>query len=374
MQLPPAELRLCLFELARVLHPHGLLYLEESEPDAHRELLAMTGLTAVEVVEAEQAGRLAALGLTVQAQPSVLRARRPLPAHAHDPSPDPAELAARIEQARQPRTEVTYAIPVHDEEPRLPRFLASLEACSNAMDSSREFVFVTNGCTDRSAEVIDSWIPQSKTSTRRIDSDLGIVPAFRAALGARRLTGLVGKLDADLLLDPHTLDLLEAQIGLDDLLQVAYAEPLPLDRANSYNAAEHEPELLSKRLFYAGKACVMRPSVPLARWLEPLWRVARAEDILLSFAFAFAHGLDAIARARHAVVYTKTVGTFDDLVKQQERSTSDVQRLCKAFPPFVALNEVFQQEVRSAAFGSVLAEANSMAAYTDEWTRLASTK
>lgn len=357
-----------------MLHPEGVLYLEEGEHETHRAALEAVDLTNIGTVEPDQAGRLASLRLTAGTQPRVLRARRGLPAHTHDGPLDPADFRSRIQRARRDGMTVTYAIPVRDEEPRLPRFLTSLAACSNAIGSAREFIFVTNGCTDRSAELIDAQIANSDLPMSRIDSAPGIVPAFQAALAARRMSGLVGKLDADLLLEPHTLDLLEAQLSLDDRLQVTYAEPLPADERNPFNAPEHDPALLSKRLFYTGKACVMRPEVPLARWLEPLWEAARAEDILLSFAFVFAHGLDSIGRARHAVVYTKTVGTFDDLVRQQERSMSDVRRLCDAFPPFAALSEVFDQEIRSVSYGSTLAKASSLAGYTDEWTRLASTK
>jgi glycosyltransferase involved in cell wall biosynthesis/SAM-dependent methyltransferase len=269
----------------------------------------------------------------------------------------------------------TFVVPVHNEAKNLPHFLAFLENSQNQTDTQREFIFVVNGCTDGSEDIIRKYLEQSFLNARVVTSETGIIPAFKKGVEERTLQGFIGKLDADAVLHPHALDLMQMNLVENGKLQVTYAESTPLDSQSIYNQAEHNPILRSKRLYYHGRTSLYRedPFLELAeREIPP---ELKAEDIFLSFYYTYFYGLNSVAPTPHALVYAKTVGNFEDLVHQVSRSGSEIERVYKAYPPFSILGKVLEREVYPGQYRSLTDRARGEAANNvAEWTRLGSTK
>ena len=369
-----------LAEMQRVLHPDGVLYLvlpaNFGAPIAALRNLGFDVITTSS--PAAHRTRADSLALILPSDSVVVTARRPFQPHAHDSPFGTRTFRARVESVVRsagfaPR-DVSYVIPVRNESPRLPYFLSFLEVCTNVLGSNREFIFVTNGCTDDSDVVIDCYLAETSLAAHRVSSEPGILPAILAGTRCRSLDGLIGKLDADTILHPQVLDLLESHLLSDDRLQVVYGEPTAVDAQGPFNEADHVPAVLSKRLYFTAKASLLREDFLSRSELAQVRRGVCAEDIFLSFYLAFYYGLESISRAPGALVYSKTVGTFEDVVRQQSRSASDITRLMAAFPPFGMLQEVFEQQVRSVEYAALLQQANASAGYVDEWTRIPSTK
>jgi SAM-dependent methyltransferase len=273
-------------------------------------------------------------------------------------------------------TPTSFVIPVHNEARNLPHFLAFLENASNQLCAEREFIFVVNGCTDNSEQIIRDYLGGSYVNGRVVRiSDRGIVPAFKAGIQDRRLNGFVGKLDADTVLHPHTLDLMQMFLSENDGVQVTYAEPTPLDGQGEYNRAEHNPIMRSRRLYYHGRTSLYRGN-PMAELTDQdVPSELKAEDIYLSFFYAYFHGLGSMARTPHALVYSRTVQNFEDLVAQASRSKSEIGRVYAAYPPFRTLGGVLERAVYSRQYRSVTQRASEQATDgVNEWTRLRTTK
>lgn len=269
----------------------------------------------------------------------------------------------------------SFVIPVYNEAKNLPHFLAFLENAENQTGTEREFVFVVNGCTDNSEHIIRRYLAQSYLNARIISSDRGIIPAFKAGLEDRQLDGYVGKLDADTILHPHTLDLMQMHLTDNEGAEVTYAEPTPLDGQSDYNQAEHNPILRSKRLYYHGRTSLYRHNPLEGLKDQNIPADLKAEDIFLSFYYAYFHGLDSISRTPHALVYGRTTRTFEDLVTQVSRSKSEISRIYEAYPPFKILGKVLEREVYPGAYRSVTEQAMGQAVDTvDEWTQIRNTK
>lgn len=268
----------------------------------------------------------------------------------------------------------TFVVPVRDEQDNLQKFFAFLEGATNHLQSEREFIAVVNGCTDQSERIARSIARRSSLDLRVITSTAGIVPALAAGITARRLHGFVGKLDADIIVHPLMLDALEHDLLSRRHLKVTHAEPLPADAFCEFSAPDHRLDLVSRRLYFNGKASLYRsdpfgwPTIP------SLLPFVRAEDILLSFYAAHYHGHDAIGLARNAVCYQRTVGTFPDLVRMLSRTRSEINRILQAEPKFAALTHLFDQRSFSPSWSQLVGRAAEEVVECDEWLRLPSTK
>lgn len=257
------------------------------------------------------------------------------------------------------RTPSSYVIPVHNESKNLPHFLSFLENIANQLDTEREFIFVVNGSTDDSEEIIQSYIPESYLKMKIKHSDTGIMQAFEAGIEAREYDGFVGKLDVDTILHPHSLDLMEMNLTEKSELQATYAEPTPFDAQQLYNEAEHNPLIRSKRLYIHGRSSLYRGD-PFAELNDrSVIQKLSAEDIFLSFYLAYHFGLDSMASTPHALVYSKTVISYDDLVKQLSRNASEMQRVFDVFPPFRSLDKLLQREIYPGPYQEVIFDAKT---------------
>ncbi len=307
----------------------------------------------------------------------VSASREKLPQTVDAPLPERAfrEKCKDFCEAHPEVPPASFVIPVHNEAKNLRHFLAFLENAENQIGAKREFVFAVNGCTDNSEQIIREYLEGSYLNGRVITSEKGIVPAFKAGIRDRKLDGFVGKLDADTVLHPHALDLMQMFLVEHEDVQVTYAEPTPLDAQGDYNQAEHNPIMRSKRLYYHGRTSLYRsnPMEKLINHETP--QELKAEDIYLSFFYAYFHGLNAMAKAPHALVYSKTVQNFGDFVAQTSRSKSEVRRVYAAYPPFQLLEQVLEREIYSRQYRSITQTAAEQATTNvDEWTRLRSTK
>jgi hypothetical protein len=197
---------------------------------------------------------------------------------------------------------------------------------------------------------------------------------LRAGIAARRLDGYVGKLDADVVIHPHALDLMHRHLDAHPDILVTYAEPVPIDAAQLYNRPEHNPAESTQRLYFNGKTSLYR-SDPFA--LPGVAAVAdelRAEDVFLSFYFTYFHGLGSIERTPHAIVYHKTIGSYCDLVAMISRTRSEIGRILRRVPEFRILELVLTQETAPGEYRALLERAEMETGYVDDWTRLATTK
>lgn len=268
----------------------------------------------------------------------------------------------------------TFVVPVRDEAENLPKFFSFLEYASTNVPGEREFVVVLNGCTDGSAEISRRYAAGSTLDVRIVESEPGIVPAFRTGITARRLDGYVGKLDADVVIHPHALDLMHHHLDAHPEVLVTYAEPVPIDSAQLYNRPEHHPAESSRRLYFNGKASLYRSDPFSLPGVAPLADELRAEDIFLSFYFVYFHGLNSVGRTPHAIVYHKTIGSYDDLVRMISRTKSEIARILQLVPDFGVLELVLAQEIVPGEYRAILERAGMDAGYVDDWLRLPTTK
>lgn len=285
------------------------------------------------------------------------------------------EKCQKFTEKGQSPISATFVIPVHNEERSLPHFLTSLEYASNLIGAQREFIFVVNGCTDRSEEIIRRHISGSLLNMRLMSSEKGIVKAFRAGIEARDIQGFVGKLDADTLLHPHSLDLISMFLVEHPDVRATYAEPTPIDSQFPYNEAEHNPIIRSKRLYLHGRTSLYKDNPFATVTNQDILQTIQVEDIFLSFFFAYFYGLGSIARTPHAFVYSKTVKNLDDLVTQIARSSSEMARIFEAYPPFKLLEKLLEREIYPSPYKQIVEEAKSQTPESlNEWAQLKSTK
>lgn len=269
----------------------------------------------------------------------------------------------------------TFIVPVHNEENNLAHFLTFLESASHRIEAPREFVFVINGCTDKSEEILRHYLGQTHLDARVVTSDKGIMVAFQKGIEERKYKGPVGKLDADTILHPHALDLMQMFLAESPEVGVTYSEPLPLNAKTEFNAVDYTPELRSRRLFHHGRASLYRedPFDQLAD--RELPKALRAEDYFLSFYFTYFRGLGSMVRTPHAMVYGKSVQNFDDLATQVARTGAEIDRVTQVFPPFNILRKLLRREIFSPEYKKLVADAEQVEIdTTGEYARLSSTK
>lgn len=268
----------------------------------------------------------------------------------------------------------TYIIAVFNEEKNLPHFLAFLESAKNETNTKREFIFVINGCTDNSENIIKKFADSTYLKVKVISSPIGIVAAYIAGIQARTLNGFIGKIDADVFLHPHILDLMQMHLVEEEHIQVSYAEPIPSDSKCDFNESDHVPEIMSKRLYYTSKTSLNRIDPFGIDEVKSILQGFRAEDMFLSFYFVYFFGLNSISRTPHGCVYAKTVRNYEDLVKQISRMNSEMEREFQAYPPFKILLRVLEQRIYPSKYQAIFNRAKAESAYVEEWTRIESTK
>lgn len=369
---------------SRVLAPEGKLHIYE--PHATRELggkllrlLNNVGFTQIDTYPATDDFSAVVEANYVDYGDDSLRisARHKKAPHTHDALLDKSDFDEKCEAFRRTnpnKPAVSWVVAVYNEERNLPHFLAFLEASYNNTGMEREFIFVLNGCTDRSEEILTNFVNATELTASVTHSELGILPAFRKGIASRSLDGFVGRFDADIVLHPQTLDLLQMHLAENTAARVTYAEPLTLESETIFNTAAHHPEVMSKRLYYTGKTSLYRQDPYLEDGVADRPPQLVADDIFTSFNFIYHKGFKAISRAPHAVVYEKVIGNFEDLTKQTSRANSEIKRVFEAYPHFRILGDLTQQDVAPGAYHDLLKAADDNSFYVEEWSRLESTK
>lgn len=297
--------------------------------------------------------------------------------HAHDMVLGEKTFLKKCETFRKTHPDnpaATYIVAVYNEEKNLPHFLSFLESSKNETGTDREFIFVLNGCTDKSEDVIRRYTKDSNLKTKMVTSGMGITTAFIKGIESKSLDGFIGKIDSDVILHPHLLDLMQIHLVENPEAQVTYAEPMPSDAQTAYNEPDFNPSIATNRLYYTSKTSLNRVD-PFARpAIKSILEGFKAEDMFLSFYFIYFYGLSAISRTPHGHIYAKTVGNYDDLVKQMSRMNSEMQREFGAYPPFGVLDSITEQEFYDGDYKDIYTKAQGEATYVSEWTRIMSTK
>jgi glycosyltransferase involved in cell wall biosynthesis len=107
---------------------------------------------------------------------------------------------------------LSVILPVHDEAENLPILWKEVAEVLPALASSAEVIFVDDGSTDGSAEIIRSLARQdSRIRLLRFEKNAGLSAAFHAGFQAAR-GRIVATLDSDLQNDPRDLPALVARL------------------------------------------------------------------------------------------------------------------------------------------------------------------
>ena len=240
---------------------------------------------------------------------------------------------------------------------------------------TREFIFVDNTSTDNSAKIIDQFIKNSFLDARLVSSKKkGVLSAFRRGIAEKKYSGFVGKFDADIILHPHVLDLMQMHLVETPAAKVTYAEPLPLENLSIYNLPWFSPKAMSKRLYFTGKTSLYRNNPHADPDISRMPGDLVVDDIFPSFYYVYYYGFESISRAPHAFVYEKVAGNFTDLVSQISRAESEIKRIFAIYPHLRLLGNIMDQEVYDNSYKSLLNRARKQTTYLKEWARLESTK
>jgi dolichol-phosphate mannosyltransferase len=114
---------------------------------------------------------------------------------------------------RRPVLDLTIVVPVLDEAENLPILWRELEPVLTSLGRSAEVIFVDDGSTDASAEVIRELIKQDpRIRLLRFETNAGLTAAFDAGLRAAR-GEIVVTMDGDLQTDPRDIGPMLAQLG-----------------------------------------------------------------------------------------------------------------------------------------------------------------
>lgn len=351
------------------LHPYGLLKYTSIQPKTTQLEILIKKLRNSgfqKVTEIEQ-GKYVAI--------YAIKSRE---THSHDNPLSAEELKSRVlefHRRKITQKDVSYIITVKNEAANLPHLLSFMENITDYTLMNREFIFVLNGCTDNSKDLILKYASGSKHDIKVISSTkIGIVPAFKAGIKARKYDGLVGRFDADIILHPHTLDLMQMHLLEHPDVKVTYAEPQTFEPLSDYNEPWHVSTKVSKRLYYVGKTSLYQQNPFYDKHISSRPSEIIADDVFTSFYFVYYFGFDSISRTPNAIVYEKVANGFDDLVKQLSRISSEIQRIFTHYPEFEVLNLALEQELYKSRYRSLTRRALRKVTYVDGWTRLESTK
>jgi dolichol-phosphate mannosyltransferase len=106
---------------------------------------------------------------------------------------------------RRPTLDLTIVVPVRDEADNLPILWRELEPVLTSLGRSAEVIFLDDGSTDASAEVIRELIKQDpRIRLLRFETNAGLTAAFDAGLRAAR-GEIVVTMDGDLQNDPRDI-------------------------------------------------------------------------------------------------------------------------------------------------------------------------
>jgi predicted SAM-dependent methyltransferase/glycosyltransferase involved in cell wall biosynthesis len=242
---------------------------------------------------------------------------------------------------------LTNVIPVHNEEDRLPQFFWSLlSTIKKAPLKDFEVIFALNSCSDSSEELVQYFADQADFSVKVIKTKKGILPAFMGGINARELDGYICKIDVDTSPHPQALGLMYMYLSDNKHVQVTYAYPRPKeDEVNPYNVGEKFQHFRTQRNYFHGRTSMYKEN-PFNLFDPNLVKNSGVvvEDMVLSSCCAYYFGLDSISPTSHAIVYSPTPKTLDDLVHQRSRVRRENKRILAQFPQFRILKHVLSRK------------------------------
>lgn len=117
---------------------------------------------------------------------------------------------------RRPGLELSIVVPVLDEAQNLPIFWSELEAVLHGLGRSAEIIFIDDGSSDASAEVIGGFIERDpRIRLLRFKAHAGLTAAFDAGFRAAR-GRIVVTMDSDLQNDPRDIAAMLARLDSVD--------------------------------------------------------------------------------------------------------------------------------------------------------------
>ena len=352
-----------LIEFRRVLHMHGALYVKTNLQEKKlRSLKRLIKEASFSHIDNRDHFVIYASNTPVQ--------------HQIDPPLTDDEFLSKCKYFKKKYLDpipATYIITVCNEENNLPHFIVFLENTKDNTGAEREFIFVLNGCSDKSEEILVKYTKKSCLNIKIAHSEIAILNAFKTGIRSRTLNGFIGRLDADIILHPHTLDLMQIFLHENNGTHVTYSEPVTFQSLTEFNQPVYEPEIMSKRLYYTGKTSLYRNNPNLI--YKNMTKDLIADDIFSSFHLVYYYGFDAIARTPNALIYENVIDNFDDLVSQLSRSYSEIKRIFKSFPHLEPLGKIMEQNINpSSKYFDLISKAERKKKYINNWTRLESTK
>ena len=239
-----------------------------------------------------------------------------------------------------PSKDLSIIIPVYNEEDALPMFFANLtKVIKRAKLAQNEVIFVINGCTDNSEQLVREFISLTEIDAKITYSEAGILQAFIGGIENRDLDGHVAKIDVDSEMHPHSLGLMQMYLEQNPELLVTFADPQSADDTpDLYNLGEFFQEFKSRRNHIHGRMSMYRTN-PFALFDKEqiLDSGVVVEDMVLSSCYAYYFGLQSIQVTPHAIVRSQTPRSLDELVDQRVRIRRENKRLLEYFPQFKLL-------------------------------------
>lgn len=244
---------------------------------------------------------------------------------------------------------LSVIIPVKNEQDLLPDFCAMYSAVLAELKTlgvQVETIFVTNGSTDTSSQIIDKYVEDSNGgSIRLIESDEGIYKAFVAGIKSKSFLGHIAKIDVDTKFDYWTLPLMLFELVDKPEKEVLYAEIRPKEETpNRFNMSEFYQEFRTERLYYHGRMSLYREN-PFDSFPEEIISKTGVlvEDMILSCLYVYYKGLNSVGPANGAVVRSLQPTSFDKSIRKFDRSRSEITKIEGVFPHLKLLSPILKR-------------------------------
>lgn len=278
--------------------------------------------------------------------------------------------------------------PIRNEANNLPYYLKNLITIMDYLLCNNikvEWLFVVNGSNDNTSDILNTFIIEHKhLLIKVVYSEIGILNAFYVGVNSRSLNGYIAKIDSDSLVEPFSILAMYNKLFSNINTLATYIEPMPLGKnKNIYNYLSFYPHARSKRVYIHGR-CSMYKHNPFLFFDFAKIKQANllVEDIILSYAYIFYFGFDAVLRTDIGFVKSNPISCKDDFIKKIIRTKKEIEKIENYFPYFKILTNLLNREFAnpSLKFKQLISnieideDINLNIAAHQEWLRLDSTK
>lgn len=266
---------------------------------------------------------------------------------------------------------LTIGIPVKNEEKNIVGFIKYLQKSVgkikfNFPELPIEVLFCFNGTTDNSKTLAENTLQEfGFIDARIIESAPGKMNAMCQIAKVRKQNGWIGFLDADTKVDENCLVHLIRALKNDKGLFLTYAQVEPVFASTKKFLHKIQTthyklrNYISPRKHFHGRAFIMRSDYFLRENLKQSnkyteWALQKGplvDDIYLSRAIAYEHGIKSICQNENAVVGFSPPSNLRDLYYGQRRVLFELKRLDLLYPEHSYLQSIyFKKSIRWGYF------------------------